>query len=701
MVVDRNSVPTKTITAALSRVDTSSASLIEIIQLWSNTAVFEERVNIGSNQSNVYIMSAPSFPTNPSINSSQALRVFGAHGIRVLGVDINGDEAVHNTGTLSLMNLMVSSASGPAVYNAGLMYLDNADSRYVRSNTTVIATSGVAIHNAGTIAVMNGTVRSTSAADNDVAIHNTGVLNIYGTTEVSTALGSDGDAIYNHSYDGLLTLGGAPTITGRIVGFRAGRVGVLTSGTGNYRFNPGTRRYALAPADLKNGDIVVAGGANFINNFELVNTNLSLAVRRNNLIATSSLLQLFVSKISTIYRNIMDAVFSVGSGQEIVITDHEIYEEQVTIHDTLSEITMRSNDSLFFYRPRIRFSRIGPNNAPQAYAGLTERSSASIVIGNTDIEANSTVRIFGARGILIDGIDIEGENAVYNTGDVAVRNGTLSATSYYAIYNTGAAEITNATVSTESDYAIYNIGTLYIVDGAVSSASDGAIYNHGDNGRLILAGSPTITGRIAGFGAGKISVITTAPNVFAPDDKKYLLAPANLMDGDTVVIGGANFINSFELADTNFTLVASGDNLAAHKLFDTLTVAAVSTERVIIPSYEPHIGARDVFSVDVPLDGFSAGPIPVSKRTGGVSFFWQGSGIKTGTLYVYGSTGNLVKKISIRDKARNTQDKRKVGEWDLTGSNKRPVSEGSYAVKGTIVTIDGKKEKVAVVLGVR
>jgi len=42
-----------------------------------------------------------------------------------------------------------------------------------------------------------------------------------------------------------------------------------------------------------------------------------------------------------------------------------------------------------------------------------------------------------------------------------------------------------------------------------------------------------------------------------------------------------------------------------------------------------------------------------------------------------------------------------VGRWDLTDRKGRPVSEGTYLVKGTLKTLDGKTEKVSVVLGVR
>ncbi|MDR3011915.1 MAG: hypothetical protein LBU70_01730, partial [Chitinispirillales bacterium] len=313
--------------------------------------------------------------------------------------------------------------------------------------------------------------------------------------------------------------------------------------------------------------------------------------------------------------------------------------------------------------------------------------------------------IFDTHGILIDGINIEGENAVYNTGEVAIKNGTISATSYYALYNTGTAELTDVTASTiESDYAIYNTGTLHITDGTISteSAAGGAIYNFGSDGQLILAGSPNITGRITGFGAGRVSVATTYPNSFAPNNRTYLLAPSNLEDGDIVVTNGAGFIANFELVGDDFVLAANGNDLVAHGE----ATAVMSTERVI-PSNEHPEETSYIFSRnDVTRNEFSAGPVPVDRQSGGVvNFFWQGGRIKNSTLTIYDAAGNSIRRLSITDASGRTGSlppvRRQTGSWDLTDRRGRPVSEGTYLVKGTIRTVDGQRENVSVILGVR
>jgi len=103
----------------------------------------------------------------------------------------------------------------------------------------------------------------------------------------------------------------------------------------------------------------------------------------------------------------------------------------------------------------------------------------------------------------------------------------------------------------------------------------------------------------------------------------------------------------------------------------------------------------------VAINDFSAGPNPISLRSGRVNFFWQGGGIKSGALNIYDSFGNFVKKIGIGDNPTGESGRRVVGKWDFTDKKGRRVTEGSYLVKGTVVGLDGKSNKVSFILGVR
>jgi hypothetical protein len=98
---------------------------------------------------------------------------------------------------------------------------------------------------------------------------------------------------------------------------------------------------------------------------------------------------------------------------------------------------------------------------------------------------------------------------------------------------------------------------------------------------------------------------------------------------------------------------------------------------------------------------FTVGPNPVSRPAGSVGFFRQGRGISGARLAVYDASGNLVRKISVKDNNIGNTARRQVGSWDLRDRKGRIVAEGAYLLRGTITARDGGKEKVSLVLGVR
>jgi|GEM_PF-1918098 len=145
----------------------------------------------------------------------------------------------------------------------------------------------------------------------------------------------------------------------------------------------------------------------------------------------------------------------------------------------------------------------------------------------------------------------------------------------------------------------------------------------------------------------------------------------------------------------------------------------LSPDRVI-----PNVGGNKDIGVEnfqpVQALSFTAGPNPVTKSSGMVNFF-AGAPLAgalyaapiRGTLTIYNASGNIVNKIRVTDDINRggainrtrTDDadepRRIIGSWDLTDRKSRPVSEGTYLVKGTITTSDGKKERVSMMVGVR
>jgi len=125
----------------------------------------------------------------------------------------------------------------------------------------------------------------------------------------------------------------------------------------------------------------------------------------------------------------------------------------------------------------------------------------------------------------------------------------------------------------------------------------------------------------------------------------------------------------------------------------------LSQDRIVPPGgIKPD---TDVTPLNALTSEFTAGPNPVARSAGEVNFFRQGKRVQNATLTVFDASGNVISKVKIVDNVLNTQERRPVGSWDLTDSKGRLVSEGTYLVRGTVVTSDGKRERVSVMVGIR
>ena len=115
----------------------------------------------------------------------------------------------------------------------------------------------------------------------------------------------------------------------------------------------------------------------------------------------------------------------------------------------------------------------------------------------------------------------------------------------------------------------------------------------------------------------------------------------------------------------------------------------------------PEVKFAEEAAADSRLAGeFTAGPNPIAKQSGIVNFYRQGKQIAICELRVYDAYGNVINKVKISD-AAGGRSRRQVGSWDLRDAKGRPVSEGTYLLRGTVKTSDGKTEKVSLILGVR
>jgi len=156
------------------------------------------------------------------------------------------------------------------------------------------------------------------------------------------------------------------------------------------------------------------------------------------------------------------------------------------------------------------------------------------------------------------------------------------------------------------------------------------------------------------------------------------------------ITGGSNYaasslvLGKYSIADTV-------------EVADTSDVSVASIERVI-PNGKG--GQAVVAPVSVVAGEFTVGPNPVARASGKAGFFWQGKALKSGTLYVFDASGNLLKKAAAADKGVSV-DRREIGSWNLADAKGRPVAEGTYLIKGALTAKDGSKVKVSAVVGVK
>jgi uncharacterized repeat protein (TIGR02543 family) len=121
----------------------------------------------------------------------------------------------------------------------------------------------------------------------------------------------------------------------------------------------------------------------------------------------------------------------------------------------------------------------------------------------------------------------------------------------------------------------------------------------------------------------------------------------------------------------------------------------------VIPVVMPKKEVMVIAPVSQLAGEFTAGPNPVSKQSNIVNFYRQGKQVTNCELRIYDAYGNIVNKVKISDMAIDNQLRRKVGSWELYDRNGRIVSEGMYLVKGAVKTVDGKVEKVSLIISVR
>jgi hypothetical protein len=311
--------------------------------------------------------------------------------------------------------------------------------------------------------------------------------------------------------------------------------------------------------------------------------------------------------------------------------------------------------------------------------------------------------------------------ATLNTADVTL---TISGTGAMANYtNTTVpwASYRNFITTVAVEEGVTNIGnfafyacsgmTSVTIGNDVTSIGNNAFYNCTGLTSVTLPSSVTSIGNSAFYQCTGLTSVTIPSGVTSIGTNVFngctgLTSVTSLID-IPLTINSNVFTNVLVASATLYVPEASVEAYSAADVWQSFgTIEANPTTSIatgdrVIPQTKPKEEATVIAPVTVLSGEFTAGPNPVGELSGSVNFYRQGKRVANSELRIYDATGNVINKVKISDKAIGSQAKRQVGEWDLTDKKGRPVSEGTYLVKGVIKTSDGKSEKVSVILGVR
>ena len=184
------------------------------------------------------------------------------------------------------------------------------------------------------------------------------------------------------------------------------------------------------------------------------------------------------------------------------------------------------------------------------------------------------------------------------------------------------------------------------------------------------------------------------------------IAELNL-NGVSAVVTAVGFRAAFNGTDGSYTFRVTLNKGAGTQqmtgilelVISATPVSVLSPDRIVPNPQQPN--KEEFVHITILVGEFTAGPNPVARSAGSVTFFRQGKWVQSAMLTIFDASGNVVNKIRITDNAINTQERRKVGFWDLTDRRGRMVSEGTYLVRGVVTTADGKRERVSVLVGVQ
>ena len=371
-------------------------------------------------------------------------------------------------------------------------------------------------------------------------------------------------------------------------------------------------------------------------------------------------------------------------------------------------------------------------------AGVTKQEYDTTVVENGNGPAVTAVADEGYKFVKWS----DGFAVAARTGDIAVRDSTMTAQfevnvvvpdSFTVTYNAGNGGKLHITFGTDDDVilikddhsfkgeagdtvpvlvkAVADSGYRFVSwnDGDIAAVREGHIVSKDTTfiANFILVNPDvdpeavlyTLTYSVSGSGGGRLTVGEDTKSSFLFEVEKDSLGftVKAVADSGYKFVGWSDGFEGSERTDR----AVSDSTITA--VFEVIVVSVAQTDRVVPPASGSEIVV--VAPVTVVAGEFAAGPNPAAKQSGEVRFFWSGRAVKSGKLAIFDASGNLVKKVNVGESASGRSvfgfARGAIGSWDLKDAKGRPVAEGTYLVKGVIVTQDGAKVKASAVLGVR
>jgi len=342
--------------------------------------------------------------------------------------------------------------------------------------------------------------------------------------------------------------------------------------------------------------------------------------------------------------------------------------------------------------------------------------SGATLINNGSFTNNGTITVSSGGTLTQNGTVIE-KGTVDNSGTINGTNGwallsdTPPSITTASLPNGTFAAAYSQTLTADGYNITWSIASGELPDGLELTSATGEI-----SGTPTAVGEFIFTVKAADFDTKELSIeITPKPltdatitlddttfahtgNPIEPSVVSVIVDGITLTSGDydvsysnNTAVGAAATVTVTAKADGNFSGSAS-------RTFTISVPASILSAERVIPG--GNVGVENF----QPLQAvsFTAGPNPVVRQSGEVKFFWQGKRVESGGLTVFDAAGNVVSRVAIKDTKdiKDGNNRRIVGSWDLTDGKGRIVSEGTYLVRGVIV-VDGKRERVSVLVGVR